>query len=578
MNIIPNIREVFMAEILPKSPMYYDTGSSGERRIYESLRDKLDDNWLVIHSFRWIKFSSSTGRKSQGEGDFILFNKSKGILVIEVKGGEVEYVDREWYSTDYKGYRHKIQDPEKQANDTKQQLITRFKANNILGLPIFHAVWFPDVMVNTTTDFPTNYNTDIVFDESSLEEPILEIEKAFTYWYKSSNFRSPNLNENMLDDIKRILKPQLKLIKTLKRLKDDVNESYVRLNNEQLVLLENLNMCKELSVIGRAGTGKTIIAVEKALRDVLDNKKVILLCYNLELAKRIRNSNKELVNVYTIHSFALNYMKKYYPSRVQGEFRTNEDFEYLMSEFLEVSSQPFENFDSIIIDEGQDFETSWIESIQNFKAIKGSLYIFYDPYQNYITTESKFNDQYLKVGMPYVLVKNMRNTDQISRVCLNIINEKIKPEYFNNIKGKDPEFIFIDNKNDLEDKLLARLYELQFIDKINSEEITILSLKGLKESWLKEDFINGSSFEVSTAKRFKGLENEFIIITDADLSYIVDPVKQRLLYIALSRAKVHAIILFNIDNRFKSLAANKLNCSINGLPNRVKSYMLEGDL
>lgn len=33
-----------MAEILPKSPDYYDTGSSGERRIYESLRDNLDIN------------------------------------------------------------------------------------------------------------------------------------------------------------------------------------------------------------------------------------------------------------------------------------------------------------------------------------------------------------------------------------------------------------------------------------------------------------------------------------------------------------------------------------------------------
>lgn len=111
MNII-NIqsRGFAMAEILPKSPDYYETGSSGERRIYKSLRDNLDDNWLVVHSFRWIKLMSSTGRKAQGEGDFILFNQFKGILVIEVKGGEVEYTDREWFSTDHKGQRHRIQD------------------------------------------------------------------------------------------------------------------------------------------------------------------------------------------------------------------------------------------------------------------------------------------------------------------------------------------------------------------------------------------------------------------------------------------------------------------------------------
>jgi len=77
-----------MAEMLPNSPDYYDTGSAGERKIYESLKKSLNDSWLVIHSFRWLKLQQSNGKKSQGEGDFILFNKFKGVLVIEVKGGQ----------------------------------------------------------------------------------------------------------------------------------------------------------------------------------------------------------------------------------------------------------------------------------------------------------------------------------------------------------------------------------------------------------------------------------------------------------------------------------------------------------
>nr|WP_222125522.1 NERD domain-containing protein [Paenibacillus bovis] len=567
-----------MAEILPKSSDYYETGSSGERRIYESLKENLNDDWLVIHSFRWIKLQSTTGRKSQGEGDFILFNRFKGILVIEVKGGAVEYIDREWYSTDYKRERHKIQDPEKQANDTKQQLIARFKSKKIFGLPIFHAVWFPDVVITNFANMPVNYNTDIVFDASSLENPLLKIEKAFEYWFEVTNFHSPNLNKEMIEEVKRILKPQLRLVKTFKRLKEDINDTYVRLNNEQIMLLENLNMCKELSVIGRAGTGKTLIAIEKSLRDTRDNKKVLFLCYNTELAKRIKESNGELEKVHTIHAFALDYMKKYHPARVQGEFNTNEDFEYLMSEFLEVGHQPFEQYDSIIIDEGQDFEKSWINTIQRFKSDEGSFYIFYDPYQNFFSSDSKFDDQYLKIGMPFILVKNMRNTDQISKTCLNIINQEIKEDYLNGVKGKDPEITFIENKSDLEDRLFSKLHELQFVEKIHSNEIAILSLNSLKESWLKDEIINNTNVEIFTAKRFKGLENEFIIITDVDLSHIIDPVKQRLLYIALSRAKVHAIIYFHIDDRYKRLATNKLNCSIDELPNQIKAYLLEGEI
>lgn len=566
-----------MAEILPKSFDYYDTGSSGERKIYESLKENLTDDWLVIHSYRWIKLQSSTGRKSQGEGDFILFNRFKGILVIEVKGGDVEYIDREWYSTDFKGVKHKIQDPEKQANDTKQQLIARFKNKKIFGIPIFHAVWFPDVKVKDSTDMPVNYNKNIVFDENSLENPLQKIEDTFEFWYEVTKFKSPNLNKEMIEEVKRILKPQLRLVKTLKRLKEDLNDTYVRLNNEQIILLESLNMCKELSVIGRAGTGKTLIAVEKALKDTDENKKVLFLCYNSELAKRIKESYKELEKSMTIHAFALEYMKKFHPARVQGEFITNQDFEYLMSEFIEVAENPLEKYDSIIIDEGQDFEKSWINAIQSFKSDGGSFYIFYDPYQNYFSTDSQFDDQYLKIGIPFILYRNMRNTDQISKTCLNVINQELKQEYFKGIKGKNPEFIFIENENDLETKLSSKLHELLFIERININEITILSLTSLKQSWLKDEFINNTEIEIFTAKRFKGLENEIIILTDIDLSYIIDPVKQRLLYIALSRAKVHAIIFFHIDDRYKRLATNKFKCSLEDIPYQIKKYLLEGE-
>lgn len=127
---------------------------------------------MVIHSLRWIKLRFSNGRKVQGEGDFVLFNRFKGILVIEViKGGEVEYYNREWFSTDYLGVRHKIQDPEKQANDTKYELIERFKNKKIKGIPIFHSVWFPDVRVSPTFNLPINYNREIIFDEDSLRDP-----------------------------------------------------------------------------------------------------------------------------------------------------------------------------------------------------------------------------------------------------------------------------------------------------------------------------------------------------------------------------------------------------------------------
>jgi hypothetical protein len=557
-----------MAIMLPSSPHYYETGSPGEAVIYGSLEKNLDDSWIAIHSFKWIKILSSNGRKAQGEGDFVLFNPHYGILVIEVKSGDIEYHDHEWFTTN----KQIIQDPMEQANDTKFYIIGRLKLKKIPKVPVFHSVWFPDVEVDND-DLPANYNKKIVFDKKTLKAPVTHIEEAFDYWYQLTGFNKETIPNERVEEIKKILKPQLKLIKVLNRLSEDINELYVRLNNEQAKLLENLEMCKEVSVRGRAGTGKTLLAIEKARRDSESGKSVLLLCFNTALSKRIKETLGETkINVRTVHSFALEYMKKYYPARVQGTFETDSDFEYLMSEFTEVTMNSNVNYDSIIIDEGQDFEREWISSIQDFGNKESAFYIFYDPYQHLYSSASTFNDEYLKMGVCYLLLRNMRNTDEISKSCLNIINEPLIPEHFSNIIGRDPEVTFVYNKNDLEEIINSKVHELQFINKIDRDDLTILSL----DSWISNDPRNSFDHKVTTVRKFKGLENEFIIIADVNLSHLLDPAKQRLLYVALSRAKVHVILMFKIDKRYQSLACNKFNCSVDELPNTITNYIIRG--
>jgi hypothetical protein len=569
-----------VAVILPDSPLYYDTGSNGEMKIYDALKAKLDDDWMVIHSFRWVKLNSSTGRKAQGEGDFVLFHKDIGVLVIEVKGGDVEYRNRVWTSTDENGKQHRIQDPEKQANDTKYQIIDRLRSNGLPNIPVFHSVWFPDVEVKSEDlkVFPANYNQEIVFDSKSLNDPNPAIETAFAYWFRVHGFLRSTFSLGTVQKVKQLLSPQIRLVKTLKRMSDDINDTYIRLNAEQIRLLENLSMCKELSIIGRAGTGKTIIAIEKARLAAEQGKKVLLLCFNTELAKKIAEVLDGKVKTHTIHAFALEYMKKHYPGRVQGDFETDSDFDYLISEFIEVSCDALEKYDTIIIDEGQDFKESWIVALRHFSDKEGTFYIFYDPLQNLYSSETEFNDTYIKFGVPFLLLRNMRNTDEISRSSLNILCQPLQNEYFNGIRGKEPEIIFVNDKYDLENKLSPKLHSLQYIERMDSKQITVLTLDSLSSSWLSSDFIEDTIPNLTTVRKFKGLENDVILITDADLSHLVDPVKQRLLYVAISRAKVHAVIFFHIDKRYTNLACNKFKCLREELPDVITDYFMKGDI
>lgn len=70
--------------------MQDDNDSYGEKQVFEALRTKLGPDYVVFHSVRWNDIYS-TKRTIWGESDFTIFHPQKGIIVIEVKSGGVEY-------------------------------------------------------------------------------------------------------------------------------------------------------------------------------------------------------------------------------------------------------------------------------------------------------------------------------------------------------------------------------------------------------------------------------------------------------------------------------------------------------
>ena len=61
-----------MAQMIPNT-LEDDHGSFGERKVFEALRDKLDEEFVVFHSVRW----NAPNEKNTiiwGECDFTVFN------------------------------------------------------------------------------------------------------------------------------------------------------------------------------------------------------------------------------------------------------------------------------------------------------------------------------------------------------------------------------------------------------------------------------------------------------------------------------------------------------------------------
>ena len=104
-----------MTSIIPQLTLNQITAipSSAEQKVYIALREQIPSDWLVVHS---LEFTMTTSRhKSHGdrEADFVLFSPKYGVLVVEVKGGGIEYDKKidQWYSIDKNKNKHDKSSP-----------------------------------------------------------------------------------------------------------------------------------------------------------------------------------------------------------------------------------------------------------------------------------------------------------------------------------------------------------------------------------------------------------------------------------------------------------------------------------
>ncbi len=160
-------------EHLPLS-IVHEHRLSAERKVYQSL-SQLPDPFVVFYKVNWqVRYTHSGAR--DGEMDFVVAHPSLGLMILEVKGGEIRYdaKHKQWFSRDRQGIEHEIKDPVDQARDNAFALLR--KLNELPGwdkrfLTIGYMIVFPDVAVDHVIlrpDLPRELIIDH-FDLSNIE-------------------------------------------------------------------------------------------------------------------------------------------------------------------------------------------------------------------------------------------------------------------------------------------------------------------------------------------------------------------------------------------------------------------------
>ena len=169
-----------MAVFIPSVKPEDFNNSYGEMKVYEALRS-LNDKYTVFYSLSWVGVNE---KRTIGEADFVILHPEKGVMVIEVKSGEIEYKNGDWIQTNTRSGVSKRIDPFVQARKSQFELLDRLmKGIRAFRLPMMcYCVWFTSVNISDKAELPPESPREITLDINSLDN----VEKAINTAFDSS--------------------------------------------------------------------------------------------------------------------------------------------------------------------------------------------------------------------------------------------------------------------------------------------------------------------------------------------------------------------------------------------------------
>lgn len=556
------------------------TKSNAERRMFHVIQQaEGTEGWVCLHSLALAQHRT----KRRGEVDFVLLTPL-GIFCLEVKGGRVKREAGDWFTTNSQGILAQLKEsPFEQASSgmfaLERSVRRAFEKNDRMSKLLFgYGVVFPDVEFS---DHSPECHPDLVYDRRSRMRSFISFVTQLSRFARGSTAGARFLpTKEEIGVLADHLRGDFEFVPSLSDRAVAVNEDIKRFSDEQSKALDFIDNHPRVMVEGGAGTGKTVLALEAAIREVRkEPAPVLFLCFNRLLATALAEQvaargAQDLVKVSTVFGFLYEVVRG---SVLKGEFEKaifskdeNARNWDILPAYAELVASDFKRpvYHSCIIDEAQDILNEQIMAAIDPFFIggwsSGRWRVFLDVNNQsavYGRYESKTVDALSQLARTTFLTMNCRNTSQIS----NELNLLTQPRVQASARTDGPAVVYhwYSDKGDQTRQVKAVIRDL-LSKGVAAGKVTILSplrrenacaatLDGLVLAPLSEDnlmsVLGGTAAECSfsSVSSFKGLENDFILLTDIDNldQHWWDSVT----YVGMSRARVGLWLFINNNIR-----------------------------
>ena len=545
--------------------------NEAERKVYRTLVKQLEPNSLVIPGQR------VTDHLKDHEVDFVVAIEGAGIVCLEVKGGDVWHDGDAWWQR-RGGNDHQI-DPVRQAREACYALRGFVEEDDRWTqgrLRWDHMVVFPNAEIDDAFALPECPRWKVV-DRNELWKLVENLQRVLI----RQELDRPLLTQQGIKQLSTALSgrglPQRSVVARALASEDTADA----LTEHQAVILDAIKLLHRVEIRGGAGSGKTFLAVEQARRLSAKGKRVALVCYSHGLAsymQRITSNwrrRHQLAYVGEFHALGVQWGA---PQGPDESVRTDETVQFwehdlpLQMADLAAQLEPGHRFDSIVVDEAQDFADAWWDPL--LAALKddetGGLYVFSDEGQRVFNRHGSPPVPLV----PLVLDHNLRNTRQIATAFQPLVNQPMRL-----LGGDGPAVKFVACSQDDAMNVGDHQVDLLLDEGWRPEDVALLTT-GTRHPEQKErqaagnaaywdSFWDAEQVFYGHVLGFKGLERRAVVLVVNEVSAF-ERSRERL-YVGLSRARDQLVVCGDPDF-IREVAgpdvARRLNLSAAGFDSR----------
>jgi hypothetical protein len=385
----------------------------------------------------------------------------------------------------------------------------------------------------------------IVIDAADLttdEQLRAKIDAAYDFW--SDGRRLEVVGARRVVDA---LAHDLEIRQPLGLAVDEADRDILRLSEQQFGVLRTLAGARRVAISGPAGSGKTLLAAEKAKRLAADGFHTLLTCFNRPLADYLRGSlaGVDGLDVLSYHQLCRHLAGEAGLPLPAASPWTQREWDQVASVLERAAQRLGPRYDALVVDEGQDFDDDWWLPLLTLlrDPDHGILYVFLDSNQAIYKRPGGLPDGLVAVP----LWENWRNTHEIFETVMRFYHGE--PVESRGPSGPAVEWRQVAG-GDVRRELGTALHRLVREAGVGAREVVVLTPAALERSAVagrcgafnltptpkaRDDVL------LSSIHRFKGLDAKAVVICEVDGRD--DGTFRQLMYVACSRARSLLVVL-----------------------------------